>query len=79
MARKITPKKFAELSAGVRLSSHERICAERQKHILDSIQELNKEVKCLRQDVLKGKGVVSALVFIGGCVAAITGFFKFNG
>jgi cob(I)alamin adenosyltransferase len=79
MARKITPKKFAELSAGVRLSSHERICAERQKHILDSIQELNKEVKSLRQDVLKGKGVVSALVFIGSCVVAIIGFFKFNG
>ena len=79
MANKITPKKFAELSAGVRLSSHERICAERQKHILDSIQELNKEVKSLRQDVLKGKGVVSALVFIGSCVAAIIGFFKFNG
>lgn len=79
MARKITPKKFAELSAGVRLSSHERICAERQKHILDSIQELNKEVKSLRQDVLKGKGVVSALVFVGSCVVAIIGFFKFNG
>ena len=79
MARKITPKKFAELSAGIRLSSHERIWAERHKHIVDSIQELNKEVKSLRQDVLKGKGVVSALVFIGSCVVAIIGFFKFNG
>ena len=79
MAKKMTPAKYGELATGVRLSSHEKLCAERQKHILDSIQELNKEVKCLRQDVLKGKGVVSALVFIGGCVAAITGFFKFNG
>lgn len=81
MARKkvLSPKEFNELSAGVRLSTHEKICAERQKHILESIQELNKEVKSLRQDVLKGKGVVSALVFVGSCVVAIIGFFKFNG
>ena len=79
MARKITPKKFAELSAGVRLSSHERICAERQKHILDSIQELNKEVKSLRTDISKGKGAVSAFILIGSCIAGLIGYFKFNG
>ena len=77
--KKITPKEYSEVATGVRLSSHEKLCAERQKHILDSIQELNKEVKSLRQDVLKGKGVVSALVFVGSCVVAIIGFFKFNG
>ena len=77
--KKITPKEYSEVATGVRLSSHEKICALRHKHILDSIQELNKEVKSLRQDVLKGKGVVSALVFVGSCVVAIIGFFKFNG
>ena len=35
--KKITPSKYAELSAGVRLSSHEKLCAERMKTLNDSI------------------------------------------
>ena len=59
MARKkITPKEFSEIATGVRLSSHEKLCAYRMKEIQDSITELNKEVKALRTDVLKGKGAI---------------------
>lgn len=80
MARKkITPKDFAEVSAGVRLSSHEKLCAERMKHIQESIKELSKEVKSLRQDVSKGKGMVQVLVFLGTIVATIIGVIKWNG
>ena len=80
MARKkITPKQFAEVSAGVRLSSHERICAERMKILHDSINELKKEVKSLRTDVSKGKGMVQVLVFLGTIVATIVGVIKWNG
>ena len=80
MARKkITPKEFAEVSAGVRLSSHERICAERMKILHDSINELKKEVKSLRTDVSKGKGMVQVLVFLGTIVATIVGVIKWNG
>lgn len=78
MPRKTTPKKFVEQATGVRLSSHEKICAERHKHILESIQELNKEVKSLRQDVSKGKGAISVLVFLGTVIAGIIGFFQFK-
>tara|TARA_R100000697_G_scaffold4746_1_gene9882 strand:- start:47 stop:286 length:240 start_codon:yes stop_codon:yes gene_type:complete len=79
MARKkITPKDFAEISAGVRLSSHEKICAERMKTLNDSINELKREVKSLRQDVSKGKGAVAVLVFIGTLVASIIGFLNFK-
>ena len=63
---------------GVRLSSHERLCAERMKQIQDSIKELNKEVKSLRQDVSKGKGMVQVLVFLGTIVAGIIGFFQYR-
>ena len=74
MARKkITPKEFAEVSAGVRLSSHERICAERMKILHDSINELKREVKSLRTDVSTGKGMVKVLVFLGTIVATIIG------
>ena len=79
MARKkITPSKYAELSAGVRLSSHEKLCAERMKTLNDSINELKKEVKSLRQDVSKGKGAVAVLVFVGTIVASIIGFLNFK-
>ena len=74
--KKITPSKYAELSAGVRLSSHEKLCAERMKTLNDSINELKREVKSLRQDVSKGKGAVAVLVFIGTLVASIVGFLN---
>ena len=76
--KKITPSKYAELSAGVRLSSHEKLCAERMKTLNDSINELKKEVKSLRQDVSKGKGAVAVLVFVGTLVASIIGFLNFK-
>ena len=79
MARKkITPKEFNEISAGVRLSSHEKICAERMKLLHESINELKKEVKSLRQDVSKGKGMVQVLVFLGTIVAGVIGFFQYR-
>tara|TARA_R100000900_G_scaffold56796_2_gene46147 strand:- start:726 stop:965 length:240 start_codon:yes stop_codon:yes gene_type:complete len=74
MARKkLTPKEFSEISAGVRLSSHEKLCAERMKTIQDSINELKREVKSLRTDVSTGKGMVKVLVFLGTIVATIIG------
>ena len=79
MARKkITAKEFVEQATGVRLSAHEKICAERMKHIQESIKELSKEVKSLRNEVSKGKGAVAVLVFVGTLVASIIGFLNFK-
>ena len=79
MARKkITAKEFVEQATGVRLSAHERICAERMKHIQESIKELSKEVKSLRTEVSKGKGAISVLVFLGTLIVGLVGFFKWN-
>ena len=63
---------------GIRLSSHEKLCAERMKNIQDSIKELNKEVKLLRNEVSKGKGAVSVLVLLGTIAASIIGFLQFK-
>ena len=71
--KKLTPKEYSEISAGVRLSSHEKLCAERMKAIHDSINELKREVKSLRTDVSTGKGMVKVLVFLGTVVATIIG------
>ena len=76
--KKITPKQYAEHTAGVRLSAHEKLCAERMKTLNESINELRKEVKSLRQDVSKGKGAISVLVFLGTVIAGIIGFFQFK-
>jgi len=77
--KKITSKDYAEVSAGVRLSSHEKLCAERMKQIQEAIKELKTEVKALRTDVSKGKGAISVLVFLGTLMAGLVGFFKWNG
>ena len=78
MPRKISAKQFAEQATGIRLSAHEKLCAERMKTLNDSINELKKEVKSLRQDVSKGKGAISVLVFLGTIIAGIIGFFQFR-
>ena len=64
---------------GFRLSSHEKVCAERMKTLFKAIDEMRQDIKDLRQDMNKGKGAVHVLVFLAGLVAAIVGFFKFNG
>ena len=79
MVRKLTPKQYADVATGVRLSSHEKLCAERMKHIQESIKDLSREVKCLRTEVSKGKGAVSALILIGSFIAALIGYFSFDG
>ena len=79
MPKKTLAKQFAEQATGVRLSAHEKVCAERMKLLNESINELKKEVKSLRQDVSKGKGAISVLVFLGTLVVGLLGFFKLNG
>ena len=63
----------------IRLSTHEKVCAERMKTLFKSMDEVKKEIKELRTDMNKGKGAVNVLVFMAGLLAAIIGFFKWNG
>jgi len=65
-------------SLGIRLSSHEKICSERMKQLVKSIDELNKKVSKLSDDVSTGKGMVKILVFLGTLAAACIGFFQFK-
>ena len=79
MARKkITPKEFSEVATGVRLSSHEKLCAERMNNILKSIEEMRKEIKCLRTDVSMGKGGLKVILAVGTLIAGCIGFFTFR-
>jgi len=65
-------------SLGIRLSSHEKICSERMKQLVKSIDELNRKVSKLSDDVSTGKGMVKILVFLGTLAAACIGFFQFK-
>lgn len=63
---------------GFRLSSHEKVCAERMKTLFKTMDEMRKDIKELKADVNKSKGAVGLLFFIGGLITAIVGFFKWN-
>ena len=76
--KKIAPKEYAEVSAGVRLSSHEKLCAERMKTLNESINELKREVKSLRQDVSMGQGGLKVILAVGTLLVGIIGFFQFK-
>jgi len=78
MPRKNNLKQFAEQATGVRLSSHEKLCAERMKTLNESINELKKEVKSLRQDVSMGQGGLKVILAVGTLLVGIIGFFQFK-
>jgi len=78
MTRKLTPKMVADQATGVRLSSHEKLCAERMKTLNESINELKREVKSLRQDVSMGQGGLKVILAIGTLIIGIIGFFQFK-
>ena len=79
MPRKaLISKQFANQATGIRLSSHEKLCAERMKQLLDNIKEMRKEVNQLKDTVSMGKGMIRILVFLGTLVIGAIGFFQFR-
>ena len=76
--KKITPKEYSEVATGVRLSSHEKLCAERMNNILKTLEEMKREVKSLRQDVAMGKGGLKVILTIGTIIVGILGYFNFK-
>ena len=59
-----------------RLSFHEKICAERMKQLLKSIDDMNKKVSRLTEDVSKGKGAVAVLMALGALVIGVLGYLN---
>ena len=72
-------KEYAEKNNSIRISYHEKVCAERMKTLFKAIDEMRRDIKELRADMNKGKGAVAFLVILGGFIATIIGFFKWNG
>ena len=66
----------AAIGLGFRLSSHEKLCAERMKQLLKSIDELKKNVAILNDSMSKGKGGVAVLMAIGALLIGVLGFLN---
>ena len=64
---------------GIRISYHEKVCAERMKTLFKAIDEMRLDIKNLHSDMNKGKGVISFVIILGGLLGVIIGFFKWNG
>jgi hypothetical protein len=76
--KKATLKHYSLETTGIRLSSHEKLCAERMNNILKTLDEMKKEIKSLRQDVSMGKGGLKVILAIGTLIVGIIGFFQFK-
>lgn len=71
-------KKHKTVSAtSVRLSAHEKLCAERMSTLIKTIDELRSDVKQLHSDMNKGKGVIAFLVIIGALIGSVLAILKF--
>ena len=75
MPRKKTTS-LVNQQVGIRLSSHEKLCAERMNSILKSIERLEKKVEKLSDHVSTGKGIVKVLVVLGSLAAACIGYLN---
>ena len=74
--KNMTAKELTNQMTGMRLSTHEKICAERMKTLFKAIDEMRTEIKQLRTDVSKGKGAINLLIILGGLAGVLLGFFK---
>jgi hypothetical protein len=70
-------KKTATSGTSIRLSAHEKICAERMQTLIKTIDELRSDVKQLHSDMSKGKGVIAFLIIVGGLVGSVLAILKF--
>ena len=71
-------KKQPISATAIRLSSYEKYSKERMDMIIKRLDDLTVEVKDLRGEMNKGKGVIYFIIFIGGIATAIGSFFQFK-
>ena len=61
---------------GIRISYHEKVCAERMKTLFKAIDEMKKDIKSLKEDMNRGKGAAAIIILIGGLIGSILYFFQ---
>ena len=69
-------KTAIEESNGIRISYHEKVCAERMKTLFKAIDEMRKDIKELKTNMDRGKGAAAILILIGGLIGSIFYYFQ---
>jgi|TARA_S200000501_G_scaffold127834_1_gene120775 tetrahydromethanopterin S-methyltransferase subunit B len=75
MRKKRTPSQMVAEQNAVRISYHEKVCAERMKTLFKAIDELKKDVREMRSDMNKWKGAGGIIILIGGVIGSIFYYF----
>lgn len=75
MKKKRTPSQMVAEQNAVRISYHEKVCAERMKTLFKAIDELKKDVREMRSDMNKWKGAGGIIILIGGVIGSIFYYF----
>ena len=60
---------------GIRISYHEKVCAERMKTLFKAIDEMRIDIKSLKTSMDRGKGAAAIIIFIGGLLGSILYYF----
>ncbi len=74
--RKKSTKSNIEDANGIRISYHEKVCAERMKTLFKAIDEMREDIKELKTFMNKGRGAAAIIVLIGGIIGSIFYFFQ---
>jgi len=64
-----------EDSNGIRISYHEKVCAERMKTLFKAIDEMRGDIKSLKADMNRGKGAATIIILLGGLLGSIFYYF----
>ena len=75
MRKKRTPSQMVAEQNAIRISYHEKVCAERMKTLFKAIDELKKDVREMRSDMNKWKGAGGIIILIGGVIGSIFYYF----
>tara|TARA_X000001388_G_scaffold44342_1_gene31451 strand:- start:759 stop:992 length:234 start_codon:yes stop_codon:yes gene_type:complete len=75
MAKKKTTNSNIEDANGIRISYHEKVCAERMKTLFKAIDEMRVDIKSLKADMNRGKGAATIIILIGGLLGSIFYYF----
>lgn len=74
--KKKSTKSNIEDANDIRISYHEKVCAERMKTLFKAIDEMKADIKSLKEDMNRGKGAAAIIILIGGLIGSIFYFFQ---
>ena len=74
-SKKRSTKSNVEDANGIRISYHEKVCAERMKTLFKAIDEMKSDIKSLKEDMNRGKGAAAIIILLGGIIGSIFYYF----